>query len=110
MLFLKEIWARCPETMNLERRDAVPKPKCTTCNDTGAIETGNNDMPCDCPAGATALFSQAGVKGPVTGAEIRRHFQNDSPEPIETGKELILASSLPGRKKDAGCAGPQQQL
>lgn len=73
-------------------------PKCTNCNDTGVIETGNNDLPCDCPAGATALFNQAGVEGPVTGEEVRRYFLNDSPEPVETGRNPIPASSLPGRQ------------
>ena len=74
-------------------------PTCKKCNDTGVIETGNNDLPCDCPKGATALFNQAGVDGLVTGEEIRRHFLNNSPEPIEIGRDNISASSLPGRKK-----------
>ncbi|MBI4121302.1 MAG: hypothetical protein HY457_03550 [Parcubacteria group bacterium] len=73
-------------------------PKCIECGDTGVIETGNNDLPCDCPAGATALFNQAGVDGPVTGAELRRHFFNGSPEPIRTGAQSIPASLLPGRR------------
>ena len=74
--------------------------ECKTCNDTGIEETGNNDLPCDdCPKGATALFNEAGVDGPVTGEEIRRHFQNGSPEPIQLGREPIRASDLPGRKK-----------
>ncbi len=75
-------------------------PKCAMCNDTGIIETGNNDLPCSCPAGATARFNEAGVEGSVTGAEIRRHFLNGSPEPILPGKDRILASSLPGRHED----------
>ena len=73
-------------------------PKCIKCNDAGVIETGNNDLPCDCPAGATALFNTAGVEGPVTGAEVQRHFLNDSPKPIEIGRDPIPASSLPGRR------------
>jgi len=48
--------------------------KCPKCNDTGVIETGNNDLPCDCPVGATALFDIAGVEGPVSGAENLRNF------------------------------------
>lgn len=72
-------------------------PPCPKCNDTGVIDTGNNDLPCDCPAGDTALFNQAGVDGPVTGAEIRRHFLNNSPDPISIGKDNIQASTLPGR-------------
>lgn len=63
------------------------------------IETGNNDLPCDCPAGDKARFNVAGVKGLVTGAEIKRHFFNGSPEPIEVGGSPVLASRLPGRKK-----------
>lgn len=74
--------------------------KCTECNDTGVIETGNNDLPCDCSAGTTALFNHAGVEGLVTGAEIRRHFLNGSPNPIKIGRDPIPASSLPGRKKE----------
>ncbi len=70
---------------------------CKTCNDTGVIETGNNDLPCDCPLGNTALFNQAGVIGQVTGAEVKRHFLNCSPEPINPGQKALHASSLPGR-------------
>mgnify|MGYP001560599678 CR=1 FL=1 len=71
--------------------------KCTKCNDTGVIETGNNDLPCDCPAGDEALFNEMGVIGPVTGAEVKRYFLNSSPELIEIGRG-IFASDLPGRK------------
>ncbi|MFA6422746.1 MAG: hypothetical protein WCV92_05125 [Candidatus Buchananbacteria bacterium] len=70
---------------------------CDKCHGTGVIETGNNDLPCDCPAGNSALFNSAGVIGPITGAEMKRHFLNGSPEPIELGETPILASSLPGR-------------
>jgi len=45
-------------------------PKCEKCNDTGVIETGNNDLPCDCPAGDTAIFTVAG-EGQLTGKELR---------------------------------------
>jgi len=72
---------------------------CEKCGGTGVNETGNNDLPCDCPAGDSALFNQSGVVGQVTGAEIKRHFLNDSPEPIRTRNGVILlASNLPGRK------------
>lgn len=77
------------------------KPKCKKCNDTGVEETGNNDLPCDCPAGRTARFNVAGVDGQVTGEEIERHFLNNSPQPIKTGRTSVLASRLPGRKKNA---------
>jgi hypothetical protein len=51
-------------------------PKCSKCDDTGVEETGNNDLPCDCPAGKTALFNVAGVDGKVTGPCLRaRHRQ-----------------------------------
>lgn len=39
--------------------------KCTRCNDTGVIETGNNDLPCDCEAGQTAVFNVATCGGVV---------------------------------------------
>lgn len=71
---------------------------CPTCNGTGVNETGNNDLPCDCPAGATARFNVAGVKGDVSGAEVIRHFLNGSPEPLATSvPRLISADALPGR-------------
>lgn len=71
---------------------------CRECKGTGVIDTGNNDLPCDrCPAGNRALFNVSGVVGPVTGAEMRRHFLNSSPEPIEIGKKDIPAYTLPGR-------------
>jgi hypothetical protein len=75
--------------------------KCEKCNDTGVYETGNNDLPCDCPAGDAALFNRSGVLGAVTGAEIKRHFLNGSPEPLRTGREPLRAEDLPGRKRDA---------
>lgn len=71
---------------------------CKWCNDTGVIETGNNDLPCGCPAGETALFIEAGIDGPVTGAEVQRHFLNNSPEPLSPQKSPIPAASLPGRQ------------
>jgi len=94
----------CPKchgiTNGIESENVLPckcEKNCNKCKDTGVIETGNNDFPCDCPAGDRALFNEAGVIGPVTGAEIRRHFLNSSPEPITIGSDPILASSLPGR-------------
>jgi hypothetical protein len=54
--------------------------RCASCNDTGVIETGNNDLPCDCPAGGAARFNVAGV-GNVSGEAVRRHYLNSSPEP-----------------------------
>ena len=72
--------------------------KCPVCNGTGIHETGNNDLPCDCPAGATAIFNSTEVDGPITGAEMRRHFLNNSPEPIRAGRERIRAEDLLGRR------------
>ncbi len=51
--------------------------RCQICKGTGTINTGNNDLPCDCPAGDTALFRAAipGREGqPVTGREVRQHI------------------------------------
>lgn len=44
-------------------------PSCRRCNDRGVIKTGNNDLPCDCPAGDNVLFNTEG--GTLTGAEIK---------------------------------------
>ena len=53
-------------------RKAFP---CRRCDNTGVWETGNNDLPCDCVAGATALFSVCTANGVelMTGAESQRH-------------------------------------
>lgn len=89
----------------LERRTASLEEEgkmatCKTCNGAGVNETGNNNLPCDdCPAGDTALFNIAEVEGLVTGAEVRRHFLNSSPEPITFRWPPIHAEDLPGRKK-----------
>lgn len=72
--------------------------KCEKCNGTGTIDTGNNELPCDCEAGNTAMFSVAGVDGNVTGEEIKLFFLNDSPLEMKLGKDRIPASSLPTRR------------
>lgn len=46
--------------------------RCAKCGDTGVIETGNNDLPCNCPAGDMALFNTC--EGVKTGAEVRATF------------------------------------
>lgn len=71
-------------------------PKCSLCDDTGVFETGNNDLPCKCPAGQTARFNVAGVTGTVTGAEIEQHFYNGCADPIEPFN--VNADDLPGRR------------
>ena len=48
-----------------------PGPKCRKCNDTGIIDTGNNDLPCECSAGDTALFNIAGFDRPISGAALK---------------------------------------
>ncbi len=54
----------------------IAKPKCSKCDDTGIIETGNNDLPCDCPAGNTAQFNVARVDHSVAGAELKQHHSD----------------------------------
>lgn len=49
---------------------------CPKCNDTGVIETGNNDLPCDCPAGDSPVFNT--VWGEKTGAELRAELKMPS--------------------------------
>lgn len=72
-------------------------PVCKKCNGSGIIGTGNNGLPCECPPGDRALFSVAGVDGPVTGKEVKKHFLNGSPEPIEIGRGISV-SAIPGRE------------
>ena len=49
----------------------IPKaPKCAKCRDSGVIETGNNDLPCDCPAGDRAVFNVAG-RGQMLGKDLK---------------------------------------
>jgi hypothetical protein len=61
-----------------------PKSQCDKCHGSGVWETGNNDIPCSCPAGKKALFNVAGIEGIVTGEEMERHLLNDSPEPLSS--------------------------
>ena len=49
---------------------------CPLCNDTGVIETGNNDIPCDCSKGDTAVFNVAGKDGLVQGKDIKREWKD----------------------------------
>lgn len=53
----------------------VIAPICPVCSDTGVIETGNNDHPCDCEAGLSALFNVAGIQNTITGAEWQKLFR-----------------------------------
>jgi hypothetical protein len=56
---------------------------CYNCNDTGVIETGNNDLPCNCPAGDKAMFNIAGESQPVIGKDVKLFFLNNSSFPID---------------------------
>ncbi len=58
---------------------------CPKCNNTGSIETGTGDLPCDCPFGDTAQFRIAGVGGLVTGREIKQYLIH-SEVPLELHK------------------------
>lgn len=82
-------------------------PRCAQCNDTGVIETGNNDLPCSCPASDKAEFN-VGADGPVTGAEVRRHFLNGSPEPLSTLG--LRVADLPGRRPAAPPPNREREL
>ena len=68
-------------------RRAVAAPSCGECKN-GVIETGNNDLPCDCPLGDTALFNTVDFPGPVTGAVLKqrrpalRQLRDFKPKPV----------------------------
>ena len=53
---------------------------CPKCKGTGVIETGNNDLPCDCPAGDTAKFNVAG-RGAMLGQDVRKTFNKPPYDP-----------------------------
>lgn|GEM_PF-3880127 len=73
------------------KRKEKKMPKCKKCGNTGIIKTGNNDLPCDCPAGITVFsFNPAGVEGPVVN-ELLNELQQ------ETEKLLaLLTDRQPG--------------
>jgi hypothetical protein len=48
----------------------MAEPSCLKCSDSGVIESGNNDFPCDCPAGDTAKFNVAD-RGTVSGKMLK---------------------------------------
>jgi hypothetical protein len=63
--------------------------KCPHCKDTGVIETGNNDFPCECPAGDTAIFNLGWEK--ITGKELKeraRKLQEARDAALEPGGYL----------------------
>ena len=56
------------------------------CGGTGVIETGNNDIPCPCPVGAIAVFNVSTADGPkqMTGAELSKHWREETPHKSAT--------------------------
>jgi len=48
---------------------------CRDCEDTGIIITGNNDLPCACPAGDRAVFNDCKY-GRVTGKELKQRLRD----------------------------------
>jgi hypothetical protein len=56
--------------------------KCSKCNDTGVIVTGNNDLPCTCEAGDTARFnswnSDKQMTETVSGAQLKKELNYNS--------------------------------
>jgi len=60
---------------------------CPRCKGTGVIDTGNNDLPCDCPAGDTAKFNVAG-RGTMLGRDMRKTLS----KPWSQDEELAQAA------------------
>lgn len=50
--------------------------KCPKCGGTGVIETGNNDYPCQCASGDTALFNVSGMNSPVSGKRYKQELKD----------------------------------
>lgn len=73
---------------------------CPTCNGTGVIETGNNDLPCDCPAGNTAKFniSVEGRLRQLSGSQVRAVY---GPGPLPTTTKLVRKEPLVEVAEDA---------
>jgi hypothetical protein len=68
------------------------------CSGFGRKKVEDDELPCACPAGDTALFTDWNVEGDVTGAEMKRHFMADSPDPIRYTGKKINAWALPYRR------------
>ncbi len=64
------LWERRKAQAAVEASTA-PTFACVRCKDTGVIDTGNNDLPCDCAQGDTALFNVTGRTGPVSGLVLK---------------------------------------
>jgi DnaJ-class molecular chaperone len=54
---------------------------CPKCNGTGVIDTGNNDLPCGCPAGDGAVFNVAG-RGQVNGSTLKQETEAALARPL----------------------------
>jgi hypothetical protein len=61
-------------------------PDCRRCNDRGVIETGNNDLPCDCPAGDMQLFNT--TNGVDRRADQGKAMTPDEMEQVVTVKDI----------------------
>lgn len=74
-------------------------PACKKCNDTGVIETGNNDFPCTCSAGDTAVFNT--TDGQVEGRFIKERMSPYGlpPAPKRTGP--ITPAEVVKKKREA---------
>lgn len=70
------------------------EPVCPKCKGTGVWETGNNDLPCQCPAGKKALFNVAGIDRPVTGEEIEKGLPVMRPRTMLVTVELTLEEAM----------------
>lgn len=81
---------------------------CPECNNTGVIETGNNDFPCSCPAGDRAVFNVAG-KGQMTGAEINQKPLLPPRTGLSRGK-FVLTHYISSSDPAHGCSCCPQGL
>lgn len=61
---------------------------CNQCNDTGIIETGNNDLPCDCPAGNEVLFNICGFDTLISGY-LLKYYPYEPQESISGYRERL---------------------
>ncbi len=57
------------------------RPTCRDCNGTGVIDTGNNELPCSCPAGDRATFNVAG-RGQVSGSTLKQETEAARARPL----------------------------
>ncbi len=78
--------------------DAPKPPVCEECNGTGIIETGNNDLPCDCAAGDTTMFNVArivsgkAVTVAVSGGELKLEHARHAKLVLAMPKGMLAGS------------------